>query len=82
MGVVGAGLLLTGTILWVAERFGKNDKGVEEMSIVHAIVVGVMQGLAITPGVSRSDMPAFHRKVLWAKKPPSPFDFLSKMDIA
>ena len=59
MGVVGAGLLLTGTILWVAERFGKNDKGVEEMSIVHAIVVGVMQGLAITPGVSRSGSTLF-----------------------
>ena len=34
------------------------------------------------PGVSRSDMLAFHRKVLWAKKPPSPFEFLNKMDIA
>ena len=59
MGVVGAGLLLTGTILWVAERFGKNDKGIEEMSFVHAIIVGVMQGLAITPGVSRSGSTLF-----------------------
>lgn len=59
MWVIGIGLLLTGVILWVAEKFGKNDKGIEEMSFVHAIIVGVMQGLAITPGVSRSGSTLF-----------------------
>ena len=59
MWVIGIGLLLTGAILWAAEKFGKNDKDIEEMSFVHAIIVGVMQGLAITPGVSRSGSTLF-----------------------
>ncbi|MEG0829076.1 MAG: undecaprenyl-diphosphate phosphatase [Anaerovoracaceae bacterium] len=56
---IGVGLLLTGTILWIAERMGKNNKCVGEMKFKHALLVGLMQGVAICPGVSRSGSTLF-----------------------
>ncbi|MEG2323196.1 MAG: undecaprenyl-diphosphate phosphatase [Anaerovoracaceae bacterium] len=56
---IGVGLLLTGTILWIAERMGKNNKYVGEMKFKHALLVGLMQGVAICPGVSRSGSTLF-----------------------
>ena len=51
---IGTGLLFTGTILWLAERLGSGRNSVTEMKFGHAFFVGVMQGIAICPGVSRS----------------------------
>lgn len=51
---IGAGLIFTGTILWFAERINHGGKGVTEMKFRHAVIVGLMQGVAICPGVSRS----------------------------
>ena len=51
---IGIGLLFTGTILWLSERLGSGKYGVKEMKFRHAVLVGVMQGIAICPGVSRS----------------------------
>lgn len=56
---IGTGLLITGTILVVAERMGKNNKTVKEMKFRHAVFVGVMQGIAICPGISRSGSTLF-----------------------
>ena len=55
--VIGFALLITGTLLWTSENltiFKKNRKGIKEMSWLNAVIVGVFQGLAITPGMSRS----------------------------
>jgi undecaprenyl-diphosphatase len=55
--VIGIALLMTGTLLWASERtqkFKENKKSLKEMSWLNAIVIGVFQGLAITPGMSRS----------------------------
>ena len=51
---IGIGLIFTGTILWLAERINAGTKTVSEMQFGHAFFVGVMQGIAICPGVSRS----------------------------
>lgn len=51
---IGIGLIFTGTILFLSERMGKGNKDVEKMSFKTAAFVGVMQGIAICPGVSRS----------------------------
>lgn len=56
---IGTGLLITGTILVIAERMGKSNKGVKEMKFRHAVFVGVMQGIAICPGISRSGSTLF-----------------------
>lgn len=56
---IGIGLLITGTILTIAERMGKNNKKVKEMKFRNAIFVGIMQGIAICPGISRSGSTLF-----------------------
>ncbi len=55
-------LAVTGLILWLPsikplqKRLSKEDsaRGIAEMSITHALVIGVVQGMAIIPGISRS----------------------------
>lgn len=56
---IGTGLVCTGTILFIAERMGKSNKTVTEMKFRNAVFVGVMQGIAICPGVSRSGSTLF-----------------------
>ncbi len=56
---IGIGLFITGTILWIAERFGRGRCQVEKMKFRHAIFIGIMQGIAITPGISRSGSTLF-----------------------
>lgn len=56
---IGIGLLITGTILWIAERLNLSRKGIREMKFRHAIFVGICQGIAITPGISRSGSTLF-----------------------
>jgi undecaprenyl-diphosphatase len=47
-------LLVTGILLWLAERLRKRGQARTQMSLVDAIVVGTVQGCAIIPGISRS----------------------------
>lgn len=56
---VGVGLVFTGTILWIAEKMGTGDKHIFEMNFTNAVVVGLMQGIAIAPGISRSGSTLF-----------------------
>lgn len=56
---IGTGLLITGTILFIAERMGRNNKTVKEMKFRNALFVGIMQGVAICPGISRSGSTLF-----------------------
>ena len=51
---IGIGFLITGTFLFLSEKFGQNRKDIEKMNFRNAIFVGVMQGVAIYPGISRS----------------------------
>lgn len=53
------GLIFTGFILLVAERMGKQDKNIMTLKFRHAVFVGIMQGIAICPGVSRSGSTLF-----------------------
>ena len=62
----GVMLLITGGLLWVAERIPVGERGMREMSIVDTLLIGVMQGLAIAPGISRSGSTiacALYRKI-------------------
>jgi undecaprenyl-diphosphatase len=51
---IGIGFLITGTEMYIAEKIGSNSRDIENMSFGNAIFVGVMQGIAIYPGISRS----------------------------
>ncbi|SDZ19781.1 undecaprenyl-diphosphate phosphatase [Tindallia californiensis] len=55
--VIGIALIITGTLLWTSERsqkFMSNKKELPEMTWKNAVAVGIFQGFAITPGMSRS----------------------------
>lgn len=56
---IGIGLLITGVILMVAEKMGRGKKNVDRMKFRSAIFIGIMQGIAITPGISRSGSTLF-----------------------
>ena len=50
-----AGLLIVfGAILWVAEARGRKAKGLNELRWSDGILIGLVQALALAPGVSRS----------------------------
>lgn len=47
-------LLVTGSLLWLAERLRSREPSRKNMTLMDAIVVGAVQGCAIIPGISRS----------------------------
>lgn len=53
------GLIFTGIILLIAERMGRGDRDIMKMKFRNAVFVGIMQGIAICPGVSRSGSTLF-----------------------
>ena len=51
--IVGGLLILTGIVLWIGR--GKSiGRGIKEMQVLDALVIGVVQGIAVLPGISRS----------------------------
>jgi len=52
--VVSLMLLVTGILLFIAERFGRGGRQEGELTLADALVVGTVQGCAIIPGISRS----------------------------
>ncbi|PLX86278.1 MAG: UDP-diphosphatase [Desulfuromonas sp.] len=52
--VVSIMLLVTGTLLFLSERFRKGSRREGELTLHDALVVGTVQGCAIIPGISRS----------------------------
>jgi len=51
---VGGALIAWSAVMWFAERAGKQDRGERQLSLTDAIVVGLVQCVALVPGVSRS----------------------------
>lgn len=51
---IGIGFLITGVIMYMAEKMGTANKGIEKMNFRNALFIGVLQGIAICPGISRS----------------------------
>ncbi len=50
----GIALLITGGLLKLSQRLVSGHKRVEKATYKNAVAVGLLQGLAITPGISRS----------------------------
>ena len=47
-------LIVFGLILGLADRYGKSERQLHELSPVHGLLYGLAQSLALIPGVSRS----------------------------
>lgn len=56
---ISLGLIFTGAILLIAEKMGRQDRNIMTLKFRHAVFVGIMQGIAICPGVSRSGSTLF-----------------------
>jgi len=52
--VIGTTLVVLGVILGIADRVGRTDRTIEDMSLRHSVMLGLAQALALIPGVSRS----------------------------
>jgi undecaprenyl-diphosphatase len=52
--LVGLMLILTGLLLILTVRINNYSKSIERFSIKDALIIGLMQGIAIIPGISRS----------------------------
>ncbi len=52
--IVGVMLIVTGIILWCTRWIKKNGRLIDGFSIKNSLVIGIIQGLAIIPGISRS----------------------------
>ncbi|MDF1592226.1 MAG: undecaprenyl-diphosphate phosphatase [Desulfobacterales bacterium] len=52
--IVGLMLIITGAILWQTRRFRIKGRPLTGTTIKHALVIGLVQGVAIMPGISRS----------------------------
>jgi undecaprenyl-diphosphatase len=47
-------LLITGVLLFLSDRVKSNNRGKGEMKVADAIVIGLVQAVALVPGISRS----------------------------
>ncbi|HNR25885.1 MAG TPA: undecaprenyl-diphosphatase UppP [Methanobacteriaceae archaeon] len=47
-------MLITGFILWEVERMPRGNRDVKDISFTNSLLVGIAQGCAIAPGISRS----------------------------
>lgn len=52
--VIGAMLIVTACLLFLAGRVRRDGRGEEQINIIDALLVGIAQGAAIIPGISRS----------------------------
>lgn len=52
--MVGFMLIVTGTFLWFTKKFSTNDTGKEKIGFKQALFIGLCQGIAVIPGISRS----------------------------
>lgn len=52
--IVGLALIVTGVLLWIVEKIPTGNKIAKDMKIIDALIIGLFQGFAITPGISRS----------------------------
>ena len=52
--LVGVMLIITGVVLWGTRWLGKQGHGIRQVTVKNSLIVGVVQGLAIMPGISRS----------------------------
>jgi undecaprenyl-diphosphatase len=54
VGLVALTLVLGGTLLLVADRFGASSRGIPDITPSIAVIIGIGQALALVPGISRS----------------------------
>ena len=52
--VVVVALVGWSAVMWIAERVGKRDRPESSLNLKDAVIIGLVQCVALIPGVSRS----------------------------
>ena len=52
--LIGSTLILLGLVLLVADRVGRRERGIDQLTRKDGLIMGAAQALALVPGVSRS----------------------------
>jgi len=52
--VVACLLLVSGSLLWLGERWSKQEKTLQKLNLMDSVVIGFAQSFALAPGISRS----------------------------
>jgi len=52
--LIAAALIVFSLVMWAADRYSARVRGIDTLSLGHAIFIGCCQALALVPGVSRS----------------------------
>lgn len=75
-------LLITASILLISERLGRQTKDAEVMSWWEALLIGLAQGLALAPGISRSGATIAMGLLLGLRRPSAArFSFLLSVPV-
>jgi len=75
--IVAWNAIIFGILMYIADRFGKNLKSMENMTLMPAVIIGLAQAVAIIPGTSRSGITMTAARFLGFKRPEAArFSFL------
>lgn len=75
-------LIVMGIILWAADRFSSQDRPMEKMRWIDAVLIGTAQVVALVPGVSRSGSTITTGRILgFNRQSAAIFSFLMSMPI-
>ncbi len=47
-------MIIFGVVLGIADKYGKSERGLDQLTPMHGVLYGLAQALALVPGVSRS----------------------------
>ena len=62
-------LVAFGVVLYVADQAGLTVRGVEQMTLRQAVIIGIFQGLAVLPGVSRVGLVVTVARIMGYERP-------------
>jgi undecaprenyl-diphosphatase len=52
--IIGAALIVIAAFMWAAERWGRRNETLQQVTLLDSIWVGLSQAVAVIPGISRS----------------------------
>ena len=80
--LIAATSIVYGVLLWVADRVGRKDRELGDMTLAIAVVIGCAQALALIPGTSRSGITITAALLLGFARPAAArFSFLLSIPI-
>lgn len=75
-------IFVTGLILYLSQKYSKEKKNENSFSIIEASIVGIVQGIAILPGISRAGITIATGMFLgWNRAEAAKFSFLLAIPI-